>query len=247
MKVGRISHIVVVFVAFLLALANTIVAKAEQNMMFDKANQLYHNKEYAEATRLYQQLLDDGYTDADLFYNTGNAYYRINKIGMAIWCYHKAIELRKDKKTTDNLLLAEKRIKDPITRIKDIFFIRWWKGFTQVFTSNEWALYGLSFFLIACIALILKKLFNLNWRMQILWKLGLPITIVCLLLASYQFYNEQFKYEAVIIRDTIDYKNKAPLSEGILVVYVGRGKKGLLVSLPNGSMAEIKPSDIKKI
>lgn len=75
----------------------TFTLQAGNNIMFDKANQLYHNKNYDSAAKLYQQMIDDGYCSSDLFYNTGNAYYRLNKIGLAIWCYEKAITIQPEK------------------------------------------------------------------------------------------------------------------------------------------------------
>lgn len=41
--------------------------QAGNNIMFDKANQLYHNKNYDSAAKLYQQMIQDGYCAADLY------------------------------------------------------------------------------------------------------------------------------------------------------------------------------------
>ena len=89
--------------------------------MYVKANQLYHNKDYDSAARLYQQMLNDGYCSPDLYYNAGNAYYRTNQVGLAIWCYKKAIQIHPEKNYIDNLALANKRIREPIEKINEIF------------------------------------------------------------------------------------------------------------------------------
>ena len=50
----------------------SLQAKAESHLMFEKANQLYHNRLYDSAAGLYQQMINDGYCDPALFYNAGN-------------------------------------------------------------------------------------------------------------------------------------------------------------------------------
>ena len=72
--------IYITFFFFLFA----IESKAESNMMFEKANQLYHNKMYDSASVLYSQLINDSYLSPNLFYNAGNSFYRTEKIGLAI-------------------------------------------------------------------------------------------------------------------------------------------------------------------
>ena len=48
---------------------------------FNAANSLYEAGSYEEAARSYQHLVGLGYEDATLYYNLGNAYYKMDEIG----------------------------------------------------------------------------------------------------------------------------------------------------------------------
>lgn len=64
------------------------------NSAFDRANAAYLEDDFQAAINGYEQLVSDGVTDADLFYNLGNAYYRVGRLGPAIANYERALHLR---------------------------------------------------------------------------------------------------------------------------------------------------------
>jgi tetratricopeptide (TPR) repeat protein len=229
--------------------------------MYDKANQLYHNKDYDSASRLYEQMIHDGYCYADLFYNAGNAYYRLNKIGLAIWSYEKALKIQENKNYTDNLLLAKKRIKEPIDEVNDIFFIRWWKNLYQLLSPNTWAVLALVLFLISFSLLFLKKLkssFSVSGWMTSLLFLISGFSLLMSLIGS---YNETYHYQAIVIepKTLFTYASKKEpvfISEGIKVDLVDISPKMnrtngeanyVIVKLPDGQTGRIDRKSIKKI
>lgn len=240
--------IYITFFLFVLAFES----KAESNMMFEKANQLYHNKLYDSASELYTQLINDGYETPDLYYNAGNSFYRTEKIGLAVWCYKKALQLEKNLNIQDNLALAQNKIKEPIYTQKDIFFIRWWKGLYNLFSVNVWAFISLFSFLIAMIILFLKKLKS---ELSISKKVNISLfslSIVSLFFMLVKYYNEAYHYHGIIInqttfRKTYFDKNSMILSEGLEVEYNGIGKVGINVILPNGQEGIINANDFKKL
>lgn len=60
---------------------------------FDEANQLYDQGKFGEAKQRYEQLAGRGEWSANLFYNLGNADYRIGAPGKAILNYERALAL----------------------------------------------------------------------------------------------------------------------------------------------------------
>ena len=55
-----------------------------------QANTAYQNEDYELAIQKYMELISNDYLSADLYYNLGNAYYKSNEIGEAIWAYENA-------------------------------------------------------------------------------------------------------------------------------------------------------------
>lgn len=230
----------------------SLLTTANNNIMFDKANQLYHNKNYDSAAQLYQQMINDGYCSPDLFYNAGNTYYRLNRIGLSIWCYEKATSLHHDKNYSENLALAKKRIREPIDEIPDIFFIRWWESCYQFLSSNGWAVSALVFFLLAMALLFLGKLKPAMTLPRWLSNSCFLLTACCLLMLGVRTYNDKFHFKGIILQSRTLFtpqsrKESIFLSEGIKIKVVelhpdrssGPGSTAVIVRLPDGRTGKI--------
>jgi tetratricopeptide (TPR) repeat protein len=240
------KKITYLFILFILAVSINVRAD-DNNMMFEKANQLYHNKDYQGAATLYQQMIDDDYASADLFYNAGNAYYRLNKIGLSIWNYRKSLSLCKTKNTMDNLLLAQKRIKEPIASTKDIFFMRWWNIFRNLCSTNTWSFIALICFLIAILKLMLQKFYTQAQSFSWVQKACLIISFIATCMMFLQWNHEKNYFAAILIKEARDFKNNHIVSEGIEVEFVRKEKKGILIKLPNGATTVIESECIKRL
>ena len=58
--------------------------------LFDDGNNSMVSERYEDAIQTYESILALGYQSGELFYNLGNAYYRNDNLGQAIWAYSKA-------------------------------------------------------------------------------------------------------------------------------------------------------------
>ena len=82
------------------------VPAADENV-FTKANQAYNEARYQEAAEDYEALVQSGHWHANLFYDLGNAYYRLGNFGKAILNYERALALDPRQPEADaNLRLA---------------------------------------------------------------------------------------------------------------------------------------------
>lgn len=75
----------------------TVIAVSETfqspNEDLRQANEAYEKSQYEEAVGKYEGLLKNGFENASLYYNLGNAYFRAKKIGKAILAYEHAKRL----------------------------------------------------------------------------------------------------------------------------------------------------------
>lgn len=241
----------VFFVASLLFLSMS--AKAESHLMFEKANQLYHNRLYDSAAGLYQQMMNDGYFDPALFYNAGNAYYRSNKTGMAIWCFRRAQMVGADRFINENLALAQRRIREPILAPADIFFIRWWKAFYSLLSLNAWAMLALVSFLAGMLLLSLQ-IMRLGFRVSRVLRYGIfSCTLLALLMTAVRWWQQTYRFHGIIIGNRIQLRimdgeqEWVNLPEGTEVVCLRRARSGLLVRVPDGQVGEIPSFCFKRL
>src|SRR5262245_3294291 len=80
-------------VRLLLFLWVGLLANAVRASEFDEANQRYDAGKFGEAKQTYERLVGRGEWSANLFYNLGNAAYRISAPGKAVLNYERALAL----------------------------------------------------------------------------------------------------------------------------------------------------------
>jgi tetratricopeptide (TPR) repeat protein len=85
--------------------APSVLAQGE--IEFGKANQAFAQGHFKEAISDYEALIRDGQWSANVFYDLGNAYFRIGDFGQAILNYERARALeRHHPEATANLQIA---------------------------------------------------------------------------------------------------------------------------------------------
>jgi tetratricopeptide (TPR) repeat protein len=73
--------------------ATALSARGDQSPVFAKANQDYGEGHFQEAVDGYQNLVSSGQSSANLFYDLGNAWFRLGHFGEAILNYERALAL----------------------------------------------------------------------------------------------------------------------------------------------------------
>jgi tetratricopeptide (TPR) repeat protein len=92
---------------FCLYLAIAASAFAQPNAEFTKANQEYAQGNFKEAITSYEAQVRAGHWNANLFYDLGNAYFRMRDFGRAILNYERALALDQyHPEATANLQIA---------------------------------------------------------------------------------------------------------------------------------------------
>ena len=93
--------------AIMALLATTGLANAAGEADFEKANQAYAEGRFEEAEAGYENLVKAGHWNANVFYDLGNAWYRLGNFGKAILNYERALALDPHHPEADaNLRLA---------------------------------------------------------------------------------------------------------------------------------------------
>lgn len=112
MWVGLLAGLVVMVGIVMFTFAPVRAQSADVETLA-RANQLYENGRFAEAAQTYEQVAAQGVTDAALFYNLGNAYYKLGDSGRAILNYERAALLApRDADVYANLAMARAQVVD---------------------------------------------------------------------------------------------------------------------------------------
>lgn len=113
---------------------------------FEKGNSLYQKGKYDLAISEYKSILVGKNHSAELYFNLGNCYYKLNKVAPAIYYYEKALVLNpNDVETVNNLKFAQKLQIDEIKVIPKVGFSKLIQNVTSTFHYNTWAWISVGF------------------------------------------------------------------------------------------------------
>ena len=133
------------FTLFFISIASFLVftidiPASQVDDIMAKGNKFYRDGSYEKAIDEYGQLVNEGYFGTSLFYNLGNSYYRVGKIGYAILYYEKALKLSpSDEDVQHNLNFARLSTVDRIQPLPKFFLFDWWESLLNSFSENGWA------------------------------------------------------------------------------------------------------------
>ena len=140
MKNIRFLHLLLGFIFNLLVLS----ASAQAEAKLAQANQFMVSKEYQKAAEVYEDLIAEGYSGAELLYNLGNAWYRAGDRGKAILNYERALRLQPyDQEIIDNLAIVREELTDEVIELEPFFLYRWWRFLLNILSATGWTIIGL--------------------------------------------------------------------------------------------------------
>lgn len=120
-------------------------AAQDPDRVWEQANTAYINNDFRQAADLYGQLLARGLSSAKLYYNLGNACFKLDRTGEAILYYRRALRLAPaSKDVRHNLGVAEARTRDNIERIPDFFLTEWLRGVRHTMSGQAWTILSLA-------------------------------------------------------------------------------------------------------
>jgi tetratricopeptide (TPR) repeat protein len=208
---------------------------ANNHIMLDKANQSYHNQAYQQAATWYQQMIDDGYRNADILYNAGNAYYRCGKKGLAIKCYQESLMEKRNQRTIDNLNITRKAVYEPI--YPRVSMHNNLLSVLNMLPINSWSLASLLSFMALVIWIIG------TWQKRINRKaMGIVLGTIYLITTAgmiVAYYFRTISYPMVITEEKVRFKAKNGSSrnylyDGTEVRFIKKSNEGTLIELATG-------------
>lgn len=150
-KSRQAKPLAVLLLMMLVPMATHAVTKAE-------ADSSYVEEHYQQAAQQYEELLKQG-VSAELYYNLGNCYYRMDNMTHAVIAYERALLLSPgDKDIRFNLQMARSKTIDKITPESEMFFVTWYRALVNIQSVDAWARLALIALAIA-IVLALAYLF----------------------------------------------------------------------------------------
>ena len=112
--IGRIRPITLAMLVLVCSLNVTLATTGPSPVeRFFEANQAYKNHQYQQAIDGYRHLIENGFENGQIYYNLGNAYFRLGNLGRAILSYERArFLIPRDSDLAFNLSHARNQTQD---------------------------------------------------------------------------------------------------------------------------------------
>ena len=192
----------ITLIILLIVIFNTFAQ--EDNTSLAEAETAYEQGNYARAIEIYESLISDGATDADVYFNLGTAYYESGQLGLALVTYLHA----QQQKPRDS------QIKDRIARIRaervdyqrDEQYVvdRLATSTKGLFTITEFAVFAFILWCMCCGLItvwFLRKEHNTRIRPMLIGMILLALIVNGLLFT--RLYADQRRSPAVVINRAV--------------------------------------------
>ena len=215
---------------------------ARNSEIYRQGNGFYKNGQYAEASRTYERIVQQGFRNGYVYYNLGNAYFKQQQFGRAILAYERARRLMpRDQDVRANLEIANLRIVDQLKVPEP------WIGQVMLrsITVNEATVAtSIAGGLLALLAVIyiLSDRFDIR---RLAYHVGIVIAVVfliCSAVTASRIYDQTGRAEAIILSTESDvrsgpgttYDQLFILHEGTKVTVVEERGTWKRIELPDG-------------
>jgi len=221
--------------------------------LFFEANNAYKEGRFQEAIEGYSQIVASGQGNGHVYYNLGNAHFRLNHLGQAILNFERArLLIPRDADLNFNLAYARDQTQDALAEPKS--FIRatffWLETLTLGELSWGFAVLNLLFWTI-----LLVRLFR---RSEWIYYSSLILVALWLIAgASFglKYYQQKTDDRAVILREEVKVLAGPHVQDTVLfklhegaVVHMERLEEGWsLVRLPDKKRGWVKIEAVEKI
>jgi len=209
----------------LLLIANVLNAQDEQKI-FESANEMYKQQNYEKAIEYYKTLEKYNLISSELFYNLGNSYYKLNKVGPSIYYYEKALKLNPlNKDVQNNLVFARRLALDNIEELPKTVFQKLNSRYLQKLSYNQWAIVSIVFCALGSL-LFLLFYFSNQPRSKRTFFITSLISFLFLIISLTITYN-QFSYfknnkVAIVFAEETEVRNAPSLnSEEVFTLHEG--------------------------
>lgn len=233
---------------FFSAFTGTVLSQDTSTDKFSEGINFFSSGNYEEALQIWTDIYNTGYRSANLNYNIGNAYFKLNNIPDAILFYERAYLLNPaDEDINYNLQIARTLVVDRFQEIPELFFVKWFNFMALFFSTNSWAIISISSFIL-CLIFLSLYIYSSVYRQKII---GFWFAVIFLISSifslSLTMRNKSLVYDShkAIISSPLVNGKSSPDDSGTDLFVLHEGTK-VTVEDEVGEWLEIQLSDGNK-
>jgi len=195
----------ILIIGLLLGSISLVFAQGMES--FDAANKAYNEGKFQEAVNEYQKIIAHGAHSFEVYFNLGNAYYKLNDVANSIYFYEKAALINKDHPSLQvNLAYARQMTIDAINQKRENGLSTVVNGVIQSVPLSTWTLLSILFMLLFVVSYLIFLFWNTTKIKRLAF--GSSLILIVLSLSTYALAYQHQALEAqeapaIIFENTI--------------------------------------------
>jgi len=212
---------------FLLILLS-FFAQAQNEALFNAATDAYNAGDYNKAIENYLEIVAAGQHSAELYFNLGNSYYKLNQVAPSIYYYEKALLLKpNDSEIKNNLGYAQNMTLDAIEVLPETGLSKIYKDITSFLSFDKWGYAAVVFMMLFVLLYIGFYFFQYATYKRIALITGIVslfVAVLSLVFAFLQYSDFQADQPAIVFDDEVKVTSE-PNKRSELVFTLHEGTK----------------------
>lgn len=208
-----------------------------------QADDLYKAEKYTEAAAAYESVLKEVGASAAVYYNLGNAYYKLDNIPLSILNYERALLIEPgDGDIRANLALARGKTADKVTPPSEMFFVTWWHDLCNSMSSYAWSVFSIGCFVLLLLG-VLAYLFASQLLVRKIGVYGAMVLFALVVVSNFAAYTQNKAFanrnSAIVIAPAVSVKSSPNASSTDLFV-IHEGAKVQVLDATMKEWREVK-------
>lgn len=246
-------------ILFLLLIITNLVNAQNVDSLFVTANNLYKAGKFEDAIKEYEIIESKKLVSLELYYNLGNSYYKLNKVGPAIYYYEKALNIdSSNEDVRNNLVFAKRLALDNIEELPKTVLQKFNKNYLQKLSYDQWAIVVITFSVLGSLFFLLFYFAEIPSKKRFYFVISIVSFILLLgsLFITYSQYNtSKTNNPAIVFAEETEIRN-APTLNSEIVFKLHEGTKVIVldaiddwkkVKIKDGKLGWIIAEDIKML
>lgn len=198
----------------------------DSSELFRQANMLYQQEKYEQALDKYRQILELGLESGELYFNMGNACYRLEQLGKARLYYERAAKfLPADEALKENLRLLNLRLVDQIDKPPRLFLAVWLDALLNLFNIQMLSILTIALFWMVLVTWSLRLYYSrrrVGDRYRSIFSGLLVLFLIVVIIFGMKIYRAESESYGVIMTPSITlYAEPKSNSTEVFVLHEG--------------------------
>ncbi len=215
--------------ALLLCLSGVSAAAQEEvSSLWTAGNEAFAAGQWQNALNYYQMIEGENLESADLYYNIGNTYFKMDDIAHAILYFERALKLDPSHvDAANNLAIVRQMTLDKIDEVPEFILVSWFRGVRQGLSADSWAWITLALLAVVGLLFVLFRNGGSTALRKVSFILGCVVLAAAIVAFIFSIMQRQAvtRHDSAIITSPVCSVKSSPAQGGNTVFVLHEGTK----------------------